>query len=161
MWKKTADVLSTLTCHDEPNTLWQVQDFALTTPATYTLTDYTFKAGLTRLSFEIDNCNLQVCRLAQASHRLQSQSLEELLFSLTGTRQLDTGISPDQKECIGTRSPSVTKQILFRLKKEKPFIEAKIKLVPENDRILACVAASTRPISLDDVYSCYETFKII
>lgn len=161
MWKKTAEVLSTLTCHGMPKTLWQIQDFSLTTPTTYTLTDYTFKAGLTRLSFEGNNYNMQICRLAQASHRLNSQSLENLLFTLVGTRQLEVELSPDQQECTGSRAPSVTKQILFRMKKEKPFIETKIWRVPEHDRILACVASSTRPISLDDVCLCYETLKII
>lgn len=161
MWKKTAEVLSTLTCHGELNSLWQIQDFSLTTPSTYTLTDYTFKAGLTRLSFEADGYNMQICRLAQASHRLNSQSLEDLLCTLVGTRQLESKLSTDQQTCIGTRSPSITKQILFRMKKEKPFIETKIWRVPEHDRILACVASSTRPIALDDVCLCYETLKII
>ena len=161
MWKKTSEVLSTLTCHGVPNTLWQIQDFSLTTPTTYTLTDYTFKTGLTRLSFEGGNYNMQICRLAQASHRLNSQSLENLLFTLVGTRQLKLQLSPDQLECTGTRSPSVTKQILFRMKKEKPFVETKIWEVPERDRILACVASSTRPISPDEVCLCYETLKII
>lgn len=153
--------MATLTCHGTPNILWQIQDFSLTTPTPYTLTDYTFKAGLTRLSFEGDNYNMQICRLAQASHHLNSGSLENLLFTLVGTRQLELELSPDQQTCMGSRSPSVTKQILFRMKKEKPFIETKIWRVPEHDRILACVASSTRPISFDDVSLCYETFKIV
>ena len=160
-WKKTAEVMTTLTCHGTPNILWQIQDFSLTTPTPYTLTDYTFKAGLTRLSFQADNYNMQICRLAQASHHLNSGSLENLLFTLVGTRQLELELSPDQQTCMGSRSPSVTKQILFRMKKEKPFIETKIWRVPEHDRILACVASSTRPISFDDVSLCYETFKIV
>lgn len=160
-WKKTAEVLSTLTCHETPDTLWQIQDFSLNTSTPYTLSDYTFKAGLTRLSFDGNNCNIQVCRLAQASQHLNSQSLESVLFALVGTRELETELSPNQLECIGSRAPSVTKQILFRLKKEKPFIEGKIWQVSEQDRILACVASSTRPISHDDVSLFYETLKII
>lgn len=161
MWKKTAKVLSTLVCHGAPHTLWQVQDFSLTTPTAYSLTDYTFKAGLTRLSFQADNYNLQICRLAQASHHLSSRPLEEILFTLAGTRQLEIEFSRDKQACFGARSPSVGKQILYRMKREKPFIEAKIWIAPEHDRLLTCVASSTRPISAEEVYSCYETLKII
>jgi hypothetical protein len=161
MLEKTAKVLSTLACHGSPNTLWQIQDFCLTTPTKYILTDYTFRAGLTRLSFQGDNQNLQICRLAQASHRLNSQPLEEILFTLAGTRQLELELSQDKRACFGTRSPSVGKQILYRMKKEKPFIETKLWIAPEHDRLLAGIAFSTRPISAEEVYSCYETLKII
>lgn len=161
MWKKTAEVLSTLTCHGVPNTLWQIQDFSLTTPITYTLTDYTFRAGLSRLSFKNENCNVQICRLAQASHRLSSQSLKNILFTLADTRELELEFNQEQQACTGIRSPSITRQILLRMKKEKPFIESKIWIAPKHDRILACVASSTRPIPSDEVHSCYETLKIV
>lgn len=161
MWEKTAKVLSTLTCHGESNTLWQVQDFSLSTPKQYDLSDYTFKAGLTRLSLNGDNCNIQICRLAQASQHLNSQSLEDLLFTLSGTRQIMVDSTPDQHECSGSRAPSITQQILFRIKKEKPFMLAKIRHLSEQDRVLCCVASSTRPIFADALRVCYETFKIV
>ncbi|MFT5700309.1 MAG: hypothetical protein ACI8ZB_003183 [Desulforhopalus sp.] len=161
MWKKTAEVLSTLSCHGFTSTLWKIQDFSVKTLAQHTLTDYTFKAGLTRLSFSADTCNLQICRLGQASSRLSSQSLEGILFTLADTRELQVELSKDKNTCSGARSPSVTKQILFRMRKEKPFIDSKIWLVPEHDRLLACIASSKRPISTIDVTSCYETFQIV
>ena len=161
MWQKTAEVLSSLSWHGFIDTLWQIQDFTLTTSTEYTLTDYSFKAGLSRLSFKGNNCNLQICRLGQASHRLKSQSLEDILFTLVGTRQLPVTLSSGKKICSGVRSPSVTRQVLHRMKKEKPFINAKVWLVPEHDRLLAYVASSTRPISPEGVTLCYETFKII
>lgn len=157
----TAEVLSTILCHGFNHTLWQVQDFTFTTPAQYSLNDYTFKAGLTRLSFSGDNCRLQLCRLAQAESRLGAQSLEDILFTLADTRELHLELSPDKNICRGTRCPSLTKQILFRLKKETPFIDSRLWLLPEYDRLLAYVVSSKHPVSTSALTSCYESFKIV
>lgn len=159
--QKTAKVLSTVFCHGFNHKLWQIQDFTFTAPPQYNLTDYTFKAGLTRLSFSADNFRLQLCRLAQAAGRLNAQSLEDILFTLTDTRELQLELSSDKKTCRGTRCPSLTKQILFRLKKETPFIDSRLWLVEEHDRLLACVVSSRRPLPTSVLSSCYESFKIV
>ena len=161
IWQKTAEVLSTLTCHGFSDNLWQIQDFTLNTPTQHTLIDSSFKAGLTRLTFEINNCSLHICRLGQATSRLESQSLKDILLTLAGTRELQVGCCQDKKMCSGRRTPSVARQILLRMRKEKPFIESKIWMVPDYDRILACVATSKRPISHNYFDPCYETLKIV
>ena len=159
--QKTAKVLSTVSCHGCSDNLWRIQDFAFTAPPEYSLTDYTFKAGLTRLSFSGDNCKLQICRLAQAESRLSAQSLLNILYTLADTRELQLEYSSDQTVCRGTRSPSITKQILFRLKRETPFIDSRLWLVKDHDRLLACVLSSKRPLPANALSSCYESFKII
>ncbi|BHH84412.1 hypothetical protein [Desulforhopalus sp. 52FAK] len=158
---KISQTLSSICCHGFKQTLWQIQDFSIQTPLEVQLTDYTFKAGLSRLSFKANNYTLQICRLGQAATRLAEESLQSTLLTLAGTRELQTELSSDNISCHASRCPSLGKQILLRMRKEKPFIEARIWQVVKHDRLLACLISSTRPISEDDVNYCYETFKIV
>ena len=158
---KISQTLSSICCHGSHQTLWQIQDFSIETPLELQLTDYTFKAGLSRLSFSANNYSLQICRLGQAETRLAKESLESTLLTLAGTRELQTEMSSDDMTCHASRCPGLGKQILLRMRKEKPFIEARIWKVAEHDRLLACLISSTRPIPEDNVSYCYETFKIV
>jgi hypothetical protein len=159
--EKIAKALCSISCHGDDQTLWKIQDFTLKTPAETHLTDYTFKAGLSRLSFSANNYSLQVCRLGQAATRLAKESLESILFTLAGTRELQIDLASDDMTCHASRCPGLVKQVLLRMRKEKPFIESRIWQVPEHDRLLACFISSTRPISEGDVNYSYETFKIV
>ncbi|PHR27099.1 MAG: hypothetical protein COA36_10040 [Desulfotalea sp.] len=161
LWKMTEDLLCQLSCHGATDTLWQIQDFSLTTPGQYSLTGYTFKTGLTRLSFSAANYDLHICRLAQASNRLSTQSLEDIHLGLAGTKDLQLDENKNKTLSCGTRAPSLTRQLLLRLRREKPFIESRLWLLEDSDRLLACIAYSKRPIPTNDLNLCYETFKIV
>lgn len=159
--EKTAHLLSSLACHEFKSTLWRIQDFSLKTPRKLQLTDYSFKAGLSRLSFSSTHYSLQVCRLAQAKERLATDSLENILLTLTGTQDLVPKTSQDSLTCHASRCPGILRQVLLRLRKEKPFIEARLWQVPERNRLLATLISSKRPIADTDILHCYEHFEII
>jgi len=158
---KLSQTLTSICCHGFDETLWQIQDFSLKTPLGVQLTDYSFKAGLSRLSFSANNYSLQICRLGQATTRLATESLKNSLLTLAGTRELQVEMSSGDTQCHASRCPGLGKQVLLRMRKEKPFMEARIWKVVEHDRLLACVFSSTRPLLENDMSYCYETFKII
>lgn len=158
---KAAQLLCSLTCHGSDTTLWKIQDFSFTPPGNLHLIDYSFKAGLSRLSFTSTHYFLQICRLAQAKERLASESLETILLTLAGTLELTPETSEDSLTCRASRSPGIAKQVLLRLRKEKPFLEARLWHVPEHNRLLATLVSSKRPITDSDILNCYEHFEII
>jgi hypothetical protein len=160
-WHDTAEALNSLGCHDCGDSLWCIQDISLHLPASHVLQDYSFKAGLTRMSFTTDRCNLQFCRLSQAQSRLAVQSLPQILQTLAGTTDLELSSASDSTVCSGQRTPSIIGQVLFRMRKEKPFLQAKIWRLPEHDRLLAYIASSTHPLAPADLGSYYENFKIV
>ncbi len=159
--EKTAHLLGSLICHGSKSTLWRIQDFSLQTPAKLHLNDYSFKAGLSRLSFSSPHYFLQICRLAQAKERLASDSLDNILLTLAGTQELTPETSEDSMMCRASRSPGIAKQVLLRLRKEKPFIEARLWHLPKHNRLLATLISSKRPITDSDIRNCYEHFEII
>ncbi|MGB3209679.1 MAG: hypothetical protein WBB19_03145 [Desulforhopalus sp.] len=153
--------LSTLSCAGSSETLWCVQDFSLTLPDSFLLQDYTFAAGLTRISFYDAGLSLQTCKLGPADTRLGQQSLAELLITLTGTSDLVTVTGEDGNACEGHRKPSILKQVVFRLRREKPFIRAKIWHDAESNRLLAIVLSSKRPISVTTIHDICSQYEIV
>lgn len=152
--------LATLSCPIHSETLWRVQDFSLTIPVSFTLKDYTFGAGLTRLSFSSPDLFLQTCKLGPADNRLEQQSLAEILVTLTGTPDLLL-VTEEDCSCIGHRSPTIPKQVFFRLRREKPFIKAKIWHDPGNNRLLAVVLSSNRPIPVASIQNICSRYEIV
>ncbi len=134
-------VLATLTCRNGELTLWQFQDFSFKTPKNYTLTNYSFEAGLTRLSFSQSGLICHICRLAPADRRLEQQPLDEILKTLTGEK--DFSISSAPCSCTIRRNPPAWKQILYRLSRRKPFH------LERQNLLLASVQLSRRPIYPD------------
>ena len=123
------------------------------------LQDYTFGAGLTRLSFCSSDLSLQTCTLGPADSRLSQQPLVEILNTLSGCSDMQIVTGEDGSFCEGSRSPSISKQIFFRLRREKPFIRSKIWHDTEGNRLLALVVSSNRPIPqtiTDKICSRYE-----
>jgi hypothetical protein len=159
--QETAKALNSLSCHDCSESLWQIQDISLRLPEDHFLKDYSFKAGLTRISFTAGSSNLQFCRLSQAKSRLAAQPLPQILQTLSGVKDLDLSTDSKDTVCSGQRTPSVMRQILYRMRKEKPFIQAKIWKPPEHDRLLAYIASSQHPLAPTELSSYYETFKIV
>ena len=138
--------LTTLSCPSHSGSLWCIQDFSLAIPVSFTLKDYTFGAGLTRLSFTSADLFLQTCKLGPADKRLAQQSLAEILITLSDADDLDI-LTEENNSCSGYRNPTIPRQILFRLRRQKPFIRAKIWHDTENNRLLAVVLSSQPPDS--------------
>ncbi|MCP3887408.1 MAG: hypothetical protein GY702_00845 [Desulfobulbaceae bacterium] len=136
--------LASLRYQKNPVVSWCIQDFSLTTHPSLTLKDYTFRAGLTRLAFHGNSYTMQICKLAPADKRLQQQGLTDILQTLTGAANLH--LVEAATSCTGSRSPGIGKQILYRLKRESPFISSKIWLDKDHNRILAVVLSSSAVI---------------
>ncbi len=159
--KEVRGCLSTLSCRKQTENLWCLQDFTLNLPMTYTLKDYTFAAGLTRLSFLSSDLFLQTCTLGPADIRLQRQSLEQILIALADTPQLQIVTKENDNSCEGFRSPTITQQIFFRLRREKPFVRAAIRHDIGTNRLLAVVLCANHPIESMTLHTIYQQYEII
>ncbi len=157
--------LTTMSCHNtsggSAEKLWQIQDFSLVTPSSFILQDYTFGAGLTRLSFYNDDLLLQTCTLGPANTRLRQHSLEDILTTLTDSPDLDIIAGKNNISFEGNRSPSILKQMVFRLHREKPFIRAKIWHDTVSNRILTVVLSSNRPIPQATTHEICRQYEIV
>lgn len=161
--RQAVDCLNSLLCHGQSNgeTLWSVQDFNVVTPPTYLLTDYTFAAGLTRLSFSAPYTTLHICKLGPAKARLNQQSMQDILITLSGTSELTIQETEEQSGLEGYRTPSIGKQVRLRLRREKPFVWTKIWHDMEHDRLLSVVLSSTRPLHQEIAQSICKRYEII
>jgi hypothetical protein len=159
--KEVSLCLTALSCHNNSDILWRVQDFSLTLPLSFVLKDYTFAAGLTRLSFSSSNLLLQTCTLGPADTRLSRQSLDEILIILTGIPDLEISIDEDNNSCEGYRSPTIAKQIVIRLRREKSFVRAKIWHDTMRNRLLAVVLSSNRPIPKTTTNKICSEYEIV
>lgn len=159
--KRISLCLATLSCHNHSDTLWRVQDFSLTLPVSFILKDYTFGAGLSRLSFCSSDLFLQTCILGPADTRLNQQPLVEIFLILAGIPDLDLVIGEDNNSCEGYRSPTIAKQISFRLRREKPFISAKIWHDIVSNRLLTVILSSNRPIPMTTTNKICSQYEIV
>jgi hypothetical protein len=157
------DCLSKLSCRNqtEARMLWRIQDFSLTLPESYILKDYTFGAGLTRLSFFKPDLFLQICKLGPADSRLHDQSLEKILITLADTADLELMPGEGDDSFEGFRIPTIPQQILFRLRREKPFIRTKIWHDATKNRLLAVVLSSNRPIPSATLHETCRQYAIL
>lgn len=153
--------LTAFSCHDHSEILWSVQDFSLCLPVSFILKDYTFGAGLTRFSFCSSDLFLQTCTLGPADIRLSRQPLVEIFITLTGTPDLELVLGEDNTSCEGYRTPTIPKQIFYRLRREKPFIRAKIWHDTVSNRILAVVLSSNRPIPMTTTHKICSHYEIV
>lgn len=152
--------LTTLSCPGNTGSMWCIQDFSLAIPGSFTLKDYTFAAGLTRLSFTSSDLFLQTCKLGPADRRLAQQSLAEILITLSDAKDLDIFTEADNS-CSGYRNPTIPRQIVFRLRRQNPFIRAKIWHDAGRNRLLAVVLSSKRPIPIATVQNICSRYEII
>ena len=155
--------LKSLSCHhstDEPE-FWSLQDFQLTLPPAYSLIDYSFTPGLTRISFRTRRTVLHIGKLGPADARLKGQTLEEILRSLAGTPDLKVQFGENKKSCAGYQAPTIGKQIALRFKRDKPFVRAEIHHDSTNNRLLAIVLESLRPIPPEICQSIWNNYEII
>ncbi len=157
------DCLKSLSCHctADDSILWSLQDFQLKLPSNYSLIDSSFAPGLTRISFRNRYIVLHTCKLGPADVRLNSQPLEEILRSLTDISDLPIQFGEDNNSCMGHRAPAIGRQLIFRFKRLKPFIQAEIHHDTVNNRLLAIVLESLRPIPPETSESIYNNYEII
>ena len=159
---KILSFLSTLSFLDrKQETEWRIQDFSLVTPPLFTLSSYTFAPGLTRLSFTAPDLDVQICRLAPADSRLAIQSLEQILLTLAGLSKVPAEIIEESYACKAQRSPTIWQQIRLRLRREKPFADAKLWHDTSSNRLLAVVLSSRRPIPTDLIETLCQHYEII
>lgn len=161
--QEVSDCLSKLSCGCPTDAMrfWCIQDFSLTLPDSYILKDYTFGAGLTRLSFFKPELFLQICKLGPADSRLHDQALENILITLADTADLAILPGESGESFEGSRTPTIPQQVLFRLRREKPFIRAKIWHDAVNNRLLAVVLSSNRPIPPATLHEICRQYAIL
>lgn len=144
---QAAACLETLACHNSSETLWQFQDYSFQTPKEFTLTDYTFAAGLTRLSFKGPKLDCHTCRLGLADERLSAHSMQEILTALVDAEEVEIEVDETRQSCLLQRGPSIFRQILYRLKRQQPFILAKIWHDKTKNHLFALVLSSKQPLT--------------
>jgi len=157
------DCLKSLSCHrdtGEPE-FWSLQDFQLKLPASYSLIDSSFVPGLTRISFRSKHIILHTCKLGPADIRLASQTLAEILRSLADRPNLPLQCGEDGDFCKGQLAPTIGRQLILRFKRIKPFVRAEIHHNTANNRLLAIVLESLRPIPPETGESIYNNYEII
>lgn len=155
--------LKSLSCHcsaDEP-VFWSLQEFKLQLPSSYSLIDSSFAPGLTRISFRSKHIILHTCKLGPADTRLTNQSLAEILRSLADIPELPVQCGEDDTLCRGHRAPTIGRQLAIRFKRQKPFVRAEIRHDTVNNRLLAVILESLRPIPLETSESIYSNYEII
>lgn len=158
-------VLSSLNCHDQKNedALWSVQDFQVLLPCSFQLSSYSFAAGLTRLTFVASGLTMHLCRLAQASHRLQTTSLSDLMVLLSGIAVPEEKIVRQPHSVCYSNNPSISRQILTRLKRRPPFHRMFLRHHPQHDRLSGLFFEDTRPIpeeQANTILNSYEIFSL-
>lgn len=152
--------LSTLQCHrkEQTRTPLSIQDFSLMLPeGKNCMQSYKFLPGLSRIHITSDHHQLHICRLASAEDRLKNQSAEELLKTLCGAEDMVT--EGGEGLYYGHRTPSIPQQIVFRMKRKRPFIKAAILHIKEKNRLLILFIESKKPIEqnyFDNIWSSYD-----
>lgn len=158
-------ILSSLRCHPHGSTgqlqPWTIQDLHFTLPESYSLKNYTIGAGFTSLTFSEPGTTLHVCRLATAAERLKKHDMISILGLLLDTEPEISELEVLSTALIYSRKPSIPRQIFMRIKRRKPFCWAKIWHDNVNDRLLALIIESIRPIDQDKAHVILESYEII
>lgn len=156
-------VLSSLSCHspEKGDTLWSIQDFRIRLPHSYQLSSHSFAAGLTRLTFKDSSLTMHLCRLAQASLRLQTTSLSDLMILLSGIPVLKQEISQKSHAVRHSNYPSIFRQILTRLKRKPPFHKMILRHHPEYDRLTGLFFEDKKPIPKEQVNTILDSYEIL
>ena len=159
--KAIAESLTTLSCHDHDEDLYRIQDFSLGLPPGFCLTDYAFAPGLTRLSFAAGQLRLEAARLAPADERLRRQSLAEILLAQAGVADLQIRETGEQNSCEGFRDPSIFRRLLLRLRRDRPFVRARISHDPSHNRLLSLILSGSRPLPAGLLPEIAEGYAIV
>ena len=140
-------VLDSLDCHPEQDERgkWQIQDFHFTLPDGFELERSSFRFGLSALYFTSATAALHLCRLAPASHHLQTSSLADLFQSFSSAR-------PEQQTADNPQSlryrhvPNLGERFWGRIRRKKLYQASHFVHFPHHDRILGYSILSRKPI---------------
>ncbi len=153
--------LSSLNCHTpaEEDNLWAIQDFQIRIPDRFQLSSHSFAASLTRLSFTDSGLTMHICRLAQASLRLQTSSLADLMIHLSGTVVPETEIVHSSHGASYSNHPSIFRQVLTRFKREPSFHWMTLRHHPEHDRLSGLFLEDKKPIAEEQAISILNSYE--
>jgi len=146
--KECEKVLASLTCHDNQDSYaWTLQDTTFYLPTELALQRYEFKAGLCWTSHRQGATVIRTCRLAPADRRLAQASAVAILQQLTGEGELlqDTLCSGETTALY--RSPSIFNQLLYRMRRRPPFLQAALRHLAGPNVLAGCIISSKQPIS--------------
>ena len=158
-----AALLSSLQCHPhkQEKTVWAIQDVRFILPGDCSLSSYTFEAGLTRITFSSGSRILHVCRLAPASHRLQSADLGQLLIILGDISVNRDDIVEHSEMASHSSHPSISKQLLSRFKRKLPFHEMYLRHHQDCDRLTGLFILDKKPIAKTYAEHILNNYEII
>ncbi len=156
-------LLSSLQCHDErkADKLWAIQDFRCLLPSTFTLSSYSFAAGLSRLSFADSELTMHLCRIAPAAQRLETASLAELMLLLGDTAAAEAEIIHRDQSVLYSRQPTIFSQIMIRLKRKLPFQWMILRHHQKEDRLSGLFFESKKPLPQKMIQTILESYEII
>lgn len=158
-------LLHSLDCHPQAkSTLWQIQDFSFSLPINenadqWQLERYTFGAGATQLCFSLGKETLRLYRISEAEKNLQRTTLRDILQGFSLKHQ--GSISDETWGATLVTSPSLWQQVLWRLRKDRPFYVARIQHIEKTNRILGLSMEGVRPLPsdrVDEIWNTYGTF---
>jgi len=147
--RECEQVLASLTCHDIDNQAsyaWTLQDTTFCLPAEMALQQYGFKAGLCWTSHRQGPTVVRACRLAPADRRLAQASAVTILQELTGEGELRQDQLCSEGTTVLYRSPPIFNQLLYRMRRRPPFIQAALRHLAGANVLAGCIISSRRPI---------------
>lgn len=155
-------IIGSLVCWhaDKGDSHWAIQDISFKLPHGFRLDSYSFRFGLSRLSFTAGSSQLTLCRLAPASEHLKRTSFQELFTTFSTSPPAEQEII-DRHTIQCTRVPGIGKRFYARFRRQKPFVVARFSHLPEHDRIIGFLLESSQPISFDTVQLLQDDYGII
>lgn len=162
--KKMAQILMSISCCGERDgyTEWSLQDFSLRIPADFLIDNSYFGAGLTKLTFHDGVTILHICRLAPASAKLAEKTVREILSTLNDRfTSKESSCQENEKTLECWTNPSLISQLHHRLRRKKAFCLGCIRHDDINNRLLAVIAESNRPIAVELPREILDNYEII
>ncbi|AGF78420.1 hypothetical protein UWK_01863 [Desulfocapsa sulfexigens DSM 10523] len=157
------EIIESIHCHRQNKSdwiLWEIQDFKILLPGSFSLSGYNFGAGLTRLSFADSGLTMHLCRLAGASQRLEKSSMLTIMNILG---ELDIS-EEDAQHMEGNVShcsfPSILQQIRNRIKRKLPFHWVTLRHHPEHDRLSGLFFFDKKPIPNRLITTILKSYEI-
>ncbi|WP_156792249.1 hypothetical protein [Desulfotalea psychrophila] len=156
------EILMSMDCHGDAR-VWEIQDFRFALPgkkdSLWQLERYSFAPALTHLQFTRGPLGLHICRIAASEERLAEQGIDEILEVLCDRKGLQ--VEEGEGGLRGWHAPSIFQQITLRSQRKKPFIESRIRHLPEKNRILVCMLESKKPIEVSLVQQIWQSYDIV
>lgn len=140
-------IFESLDCHpgDSEKARWQIQDFYFTLPGEFNLEASSFRFGITKLIFKGGSSELELCRLAPASHHLQHNPLSALFHSFSSAPP-EQQVAADPSTLSYSYTPGIVEHLWSRVRRNKVYQSAWFVHFPLGDRILGYNIRSSKPI---------------